>query len=62
MRAAVIPPFTANAAWSVKDRLSVIAMIRKSAGKLSAAALGGLERALAATSHHPLQSCPQKGP
>ena len=43
--AAAIRPFTANAAWSAKDRLSVVATIRKSAGKLSAAALGGLERA-----------------
>ena len=59
---AAIQPFSANAAWSAKDRLSVVATIRKSAGKLSAAALGGLERASAATSHHPTQSCPQKSP
>jgi hypothetical protein len=54
--------FYANGAWSAKGQLSVVATIRKSAAKLSAAALGGLERASAATLPHPLQSCPRKSP
>ena len=59
---AVILPSIANAAWSAKDRSSALAMIKRFVAKLSAAALGGLERASAATSPHPMQSRPQKGP